>query len=192
MLRDGALYVPALARRSPVPLLVLLHGGGGQARDFDFMSPIAEEFGVALLTLDARHNTWDGVDSPFGPDVRFIDRALRHTFENVAIDASRLALGGLSDGGMYALTVGRINGDLFTHLIAVAPGFVRSPAPPIGKPRIFLAHGTRDNVYSVSGSRMRLLPHLRGAGYDVTYYEFDGPHFITPPVARAALTWLIG
>ena len=32
----------------------------------------------------------------------------------------------------------------------------------------------------------RLLPQLRRAGYDVTYYEFDGPHFITPPL-RAPL-----
>jgi phospholipase/carboxylesterase len=193
MRRDGTLYLPASgASGTPVPLLVLLHGGGGQARDFHFMFPLAEEFGVALLTLDARHNTWDGVDSAFGPDVLFIDAALRYTFERVTIDPSRLALGGLSDGGMYALSVGQINGDLFTHLIAVAPGYVRAPAPPVGKPRIFLAHGTRDNVYSVSGSRMRLLPQLRQAGYDVTYYEFDGPHFMTPPAARAALNWLVG
>jgi len=193
MRRDGTLYVPARAASgNSVPLLVLLHGGGGQARDFDFMFPLADEFGVALLTLDSRHNTWDGVDSPFGPDVLFIDAALRYTFERVAIDPSRLGLGGLSDGGMYALSVGTINGDLFTHLIAVAPGYFRAPAPPVGKPRIFLAHGTRDNVYSVSGSRMRLLPQLRRAGYDVTYYEFDGPHFITPLAARAALKWLVG
>jgi len=54
------------------------------------------------------------------------------------------------------------------------------------------AHGTRDTVYSASGSRNQLLPELRQAGYDVTYFEFDGPHFITPPVARAALKWLTG
>ena len=193
MRRDGTLYLPAkMASGTPVPLLVLLHGGGGQARDFHFMFPIAEEFGIALLTLDARHNTWDGVDSPFGPDVLFIDEALRYTFDHAAIDPSRVALGGLSDGGMYALTVGMINGDLFTHLIAVAPGFILAPAPPVGTPRIFLGHGTRDNVYSVSSSRDRLLPQLRRAGYDVTYYEFDGPHFITPSAARMALRWLTG
>ena len=37
---------------------------------------------------------------------------------------------------------------------------------------------------------MRLLPQLRRAGYDVTYYEFDGPHFMTPSAARSALNWL--
>jgi phospholipase/carboxylesterase len=172
--------------------VVLLHGGGGKARDFDYMFPLAEEFGVALLTLDARHNTWDGVDSPFGPDVEFIDTTLRHTFERVAIDPSRLALGGASDGGMYALSVGRVNGDLFTHLVAIAPGFMVAPAPPVGKPRIFLGHGTRDTVYSVTGSRTRLLPRLRADGYDVTYHEFDGPHWMTPEAARAVLRWFVG
>ena len=155
MRRDGTLYVPTrMAPGTPVPLLVLLRGGGGQARDFDFMFPIVEEFGVTLLTLDARHNTWDGVDSPFGPDVLFIDEALRYTFEHAAIDPSRVALGGLSDGGMYALSIGRINGDLFTHLIAVAPGFMVAPAPPVGAPRVFLdtAPGTRCTARQAAGT----------------------------------------
>jgi len=190
--RDGTLFVPTRAASGrQVPLLVLLHGGGGRADDFRFSFALGEEFGVAILTLDARHNTWDGIDSPFGPDVLFIDEALRHTFERVPVDPARIALGGLSDGGMYALSVGVVNGDLFTHLIAVAPGYIAPPAAPVGRPRIFLAHGTRDNVYSVSGSRNRLLPQLQGAGYEVAYFEFDGPHFITPPAARAALAWLV-
>ena len=193
MLRDGTLYVPTKAASgTPVPLLVMLHGGGGQARDFHFMFPFAEEFGVALLTLAARHNTWDAVDSRIGPDVLFIDEALRYTFERVAIDPSRVGVGGLSDGGMYALSIGRINGDLFTHLIAVAPGYMLALAPPVGSPRVFLAHGTRDGVYSVLGSRSRVLPQLRSAGYDVVYYEFDGPHFLTEPAARVAIEWLVG
>jgi phospholipase/carboxylesterase len=191
-LRDGTLYVPKDAGAGrPVPLLVLLHGGGGAAREFDYVLPIADEFGVALLNLDARHNTWDGVDSPFGPDVQFIDEALRYAFAHVSVDPAHVALGGQSDGGMYALSVGRVNGDVFTHLIAVAPGFMVAPAPAVGSPRIFLAHGTRDTVYSVTGSRTRLLPRLRADGYDVTYYEFDGPHWFTPAAARAALRWFV-
>jgi phospholipase/carboxylesterase len=192
MLRDGTLYVPTRAGSEyPVPLLVLLHGGGGRADDFRFTFPLAEEFGVAILLLDARHNTWDGIDSPFGPDVLFIDAALKHTFERVVIDPQKIALGGVSDGGMYALSVGLVNGDLFTHLIAVAPGYMAPPAPLLGRPRIFLAHGTKDNVYSASGSRNRILPQLKSLDYEVAYYEFDGPHFITPAAAREALLWLL-
>ena len=121
--RDGVLYVPKQAApQRPLPLIVLLHGGGGRAEDFRSMFPMAEEFGVVMLALDSRHNTWDGIDSPFGPDVQFIDAALRYTFERVAIDPGRIAIGGLSDGGSYSLSLGLVNGDLFTHLVAVAPG----------------------------------------------------------------------
>ena len=97
----------------------------------------------------------------------------------------------MSDGGAYALSIGMVNGDLFTHLVAVAPGYFAPPAPPIGRPRIFVAHGTRDNVYSVAGSRLSIVPQLKNAGYDVTYYEFDGPHWVTDDAARNALQWFV-
>ena len=187
--RDGRLIVPSTPVR-PLPLIVLLHGGGGRAEDFRTMLNLADEFGVVMLALDSRHNTWDGIDSPFGPDVSAIDAALQYTFERVAIDPARIALGGLSDGGFYALSLGLVNGDLFTHLVAVAPGYYNPPAPITGKPRIFVAHGTRDNVYNVAGSRQRIVPQLKRAGYDVTYFEFDGPHWVTETAARQALQWL--
>ncbi|MGE0811796.1 MAG: alpha/beta hydrolase [Vicinamibacterales bacterium] len=190
--RDGTLYVPRQADLGrPLPLIVLLHGGGGSADDFREKFPMADAFGVVMLALDARDNTWDGVDSPFGPDVRFIDDALRATFDRVAVDPARLALGGLSDGGFYALSLGIVNGDLFTHLAAVAPGWMAPPAPAVGHPRIFIGHGTRDTVYGVRTSRVRVVPELRRRGYDVTYYEFVGPHWIVPDAARALLRWFL-
>lgn len=190
--RDGVLYVPRQAvPQRPLPLIVLLHGGGGRAADFREVFPLADEFGVVMLAIDSRHNTWDAVDSPFGPDVAAIDAALRYTFERVAIDPRKIALGGLSDGGMYALSLGLVNGDLFTHVVAVAPGYFALPAPPVGQPRVFVAHGSRDNVYSVFGSKHTIVPHLKNGGYDVTYYEFDGPHWVTEDAARHALQWLM-
>ena len=155
------------------------------------MFPLAEEFGVVMLALDSRHNTWDGIDSPFGPDVQFIDAALRYTFERVAIDPGRIALGGLSDGGAYSLSLGLVNGDLFTHLMAVAPGFY---APRRRRPagRGYLsrtAPGTTSTAWPEAGAD--IVPRLKSAGYDVTYYEFDGPHWVTEDAARQALQWLV-
>jgi phospholipase/carboxylesterase len=189
--RDGTLYIPRTAASHAVPLLVLLHGGGGRANYFRFTFPLAEELGVVVLTLDSRDNTWDGIDSPYGPDVVFLDTALRHTFQRVAIDPRRVALGGISDGASYALSLGMANGDLFTHLVAVSPGFIAPPSPPVGRPVIFVAHGTRDNVYSVDGTRRHIVPRLKDSGYDVTYREFDGPHSMLPPTAREVMEWLV-
>lgn len=190
--RDGALYIPRISRsRKSMPLLVWLHEGGGRANSYRYLFPLAEEFGVVILALDARHNTWDGIDSPFGPDVLFIDAALQHTFERVAINPQRIALGGISDGAAYALAIGRVNGDLFTHLVAVAPGRLDPPSMPTGQPQILVAHGTRDNVYNVAGSRRYIVPRLKSVGYDVTYLEFDGPHWLPAPIARLVLKWLV-
>jgi predicted esterase len=190
--RDGLLYIPkAAASRTPVPLFVMLHGGGDRADGMRFLFPAAEELGVVVLAPDARDNTWDGIDSRIGPDVVFIDAALRHTFERVAVDPTRLALGGASDGASYALSLGLANGDLFTHLIAFAPGWIFTPAPAVGQPRIFMAHGTRDRVLPIDLTSRLMVPRLRDAGYHVTYREFDGVHAVPTPIAREALEWLM-
>jgi len=189
--RDGIFYIPENSdAQKPFPLLVWLHGGGGRADSFDYMFPLAQQSGVVILALDARHNTWDGIDSPFGPDVQFIDEALRYIFERVAIDPNRVALGGLSDGGSYALAVGRANGDLFTHLVAFAPGGLNPPSAPVGRPQIFVAHGSRDTVYHISGTRHYIVPRLKSAGYEVTYHEFDGPHWAPAAEVNKMLKWL--
>ncbi len=189
--RDGFLYIPeSVASQPSVPLFVMLHGGGDRARGMRFLFPLAEELGVVILAPDARGNTWDAIDSRIGPDVAFIDAALRYTFQRVAVDPRRLAIGGASDGASYALSLGLANGDLFTHLIAFSPGHISAVAPPSGRPLIFMAHGTRDRVLPINLTSRRILPRLRDAGYTVTYREFDGVHTVPTPVAREALEWL--
>lgn len=191
MWRDGILYVPkAAASHAPLPLFIMLHGGGDRADGMRYVFPAAEELGVVVLVPDARDNTWDGIDSRVGPDVEFIDAALKHTFARVAIDPTRIALGGASDGASYALSLGIPNGDLFTHIVAFAPGWIFNVAPAVGRPRIYVAHGTRDRVLPIDYTSRVMVPRLRDAGYDVTYHEFDGVHAVPPPIAREALEWL--
>src|SRR5262249_55966383 len=123
--RDGFLYIPrSTASRTSMPLFVILHGGGDRADGMRFIFPLAEGLGVVVIAPDARDNTWDGIDSRIGRDVVFIDAALRHTFQRVAVNPQRVAIGGASDGASYALSLGLANGDLFTHLIAFAPGWI--------------------------------------------------------------------
>ncbi len=191
--RDGLLHIPPGYNPSaaqPTPLLVWLHGGGGSARDAKALFPAADEFGVVVLAPDSRHNTWDGIDSPFGPDPRFLETALRYTAQRVNIDPERIVLGGLSDGASYALAIGRSNGELFRHIVAVAPWRLKPPGPIQGQPRILVAHGRDDNVYPEWHSRRFLAPGLSEAGYDVTYYAFDGPHKVTEAAADTIMRWI--
>lgn len=190
--RDGLLHAPPQASAdNPLPLLIWLHGGGGHSRDAKKLFRFADEYGVVVVALDSRHNTWDGIDSTFGPDVRYIERALAHVSQQVSIDPGRIALGGVSDGASYALALGRINGLIFSHIIAASPWRLDIPAQAKGKPRIFVAHGKQDNVYPEWHSRRYLVPSLRKEGYQVTYFAYDGPHWITRVSADALMRWFV-
>lgn len=191
--RDGLLYVPeSYSPDSPAPLFVGLHGAGGRAQNWGGYYERAESRGFILLAPDSRSTTWDLIGAGFGPDVAFLDRALAHTFERCRIDPTRIALGGFSDGATYALSLGRSNGDLFTHLVAYSPGGVSTADPAVGTPKIFVSHGRVDSVIPVTVSRDQIVPFLRDAGYDVTYQEFGGGHEVPAAISEAALDWFQG
>ncbi len=191
--RDGLLYVPeGYTPEVSAPLFIGLHGAGGSADDWASYPARAEARGMIFLAPDSRGSTWDVVRGRFGPDVEFLDRALRHTFERCWIDPERIALGGFSDGASYALSLGVSNGDLFTHLVAYSPGFMRPSDPIVGKPRIYVSHGTQDNVLPVTISRDGIVPTLRNADYDVTYQEFAGGHGVPSEISESALDWFLG
>ena len=189
--RDSYLYVPTTYRVAhPAPLVLLLHGAGGHARQgIDLLRSLADGAGLLLLAPASHDRTWDLlVGSRYGPDLDLIDRALEQTFSRYAVTPERVAIGGFSDGASYALSLGITNGDLFTHVIAFSPGFM-APAGQTGSPRIFVSHGTRDEVLPINRCSRRIVPELEQGGYDVLYREFDGGHTISPKIALEAVGW---
>jgi phospholipase/carboxylesterase len=190
--RDGVLYVPRdFQPGARVPLAVMLHGAGGTADGMRFTFALADEFGVPVLAPDSRGRTWDAILGGFGPDVEFINAALAYAFERMAVDPARIGIGGFSDGASYALSLGVANGDLFTHVLAFSPGFI-ARAGPRGKPRVFISHGTRDEVLPIDRTSRSIVPDLERRGYDVTYREFNGPHTVPADLAREAFGWFTG
>jgi phospholipase/carboxylesterase len=189
--RDGLLIVPKAYRPDrPAPLFVLLHGAGGSARRVStlFTAP-AETAGVILLVPESRDRTWDAIHDRFGPDVDFLDRALNHAFDRCAVDRKKLAIGGFSDGATYGLSIGVASGDLFTTILACSPGFI-VPSTTRGRPRVFISHGTKDQILPIDATSRRIVPDLQNAGYVVKYREFDGPHAVPPAIAQEALAFL--
>ncbi|HEX2051793.1 MAG TPA: phospholipase [Actinomycetota bacterium] len=190
--RDALLYVPrAPGPDEPKPFAVALHGAGGTPeRGIGPLLEHAEDRGLVVLAPKARGRTWDVILGGFGPDVEFVDRALERVFARTAIDPRRVAVEGFSDGASYALSLGLTNGDLFTHVIAFSPGFA-VPGESVGSPRVFVSHGTDDNVLPIDRTSRRLVPRLESGGYDVRYEEFDGRHAVPPRIARAAVEWFL-
>ena len=190
--RDAVLYLPKAATNSPLPLLLFLHGATQSADDmFWYLDSVPDETGVAILAPNARDITWDAINYNFGSDVEFLDRALERVFETVAIDVARIAIGGFSDGATYAISLGRINGDLFKRVAAFSPGFVIDGAAQ-GKPRFFISHGTQDRMLPIDKCGRQVAADLKATGYEVTFREFDGGHGIPVEVMREGLRWVAG
>jgi phospholipase/carboxylesterase len=191
--RDGLLLAPPGLPPQP-PLVVMLHGATGSAEGVTrrlSSTGIPERFRAIVLAPDSRGRTWDAVGGAFGPDVVYLDLALAWTFDRFAIDPARVAIAGFSDGASYALSLGLINGDLFTHIMAFSPGFF-VPGDPHGKPDIFVSHGIGDEILPIDRTSRRLVPRLRDLGYPVDYHEFEGPHTVPAAMTEAAFERLAG
>lgn len=188
--RDAILQLPKSASNSPLPLLLFLHGATQSADDmFGYLDSAPEETGVAILALNSRATTWDAITDSFGPDVDFINRALERVFATVAIDTTRLAVGGFSDGATYAIALGLINGDLFKRVAAFSAGFVMDREVQ-GKPSFFISHGTRDRILPIDSCGRKVAADLKARGYEVIFREFDGRHEIPGDVMREGLRWV--
>lgn len=188
--RDGYLWVPVgYTPATPAPLIVALHGAGQSASYWSAYRTYADTRGFVLLVPESRGTTWDVITSRFGGDVAFIDDALEFAFASCRIDPDRIALAGFSDGATYALSLGVSNGDLFTHLIAYSPGTLHATDPLVGKPPVFISHGTDDPILSYDRTRNDLVPSLQDEGYDVTFESFSGGHTVPAAISQDALDW---
>ncbi|MEE8398383.1 MAG: hypothetical protein V3S89_05215 [Desulfobacterales bacterium] len=191
--RDGILYVPeTYTADTPMPLFIGMHGAGGAGSNWAGYDARAEARGMIVMAPDSRASTWDILRGGYGPDVQFLDQALTYVFGRCNIDPAHVAFGGFSDGASYALSLGISNGDLFSHLIGFSPGLVGRSEPLVGKPQIYISHGTKDTILSAKASRGGVVPALRSAGYDVVYNEFGGGHEVPPAVSDAAMDWFLG
>ena len=190
--RGVILYIPeSYSHEIAMPLLIALHGSGEDSSTWKSYHARAEERGFILLAPDSRSTTWDLINGSYGADLIFLDEALKYVFERCNIDNTHIAFCGFSDGASYVLSLGISNGDLFTHLIGYSPGYLAGKEPVIGKPEIYISHGTEDNIFPVRITRNNIVPALVKSGYDVAYYEFEGGHEVPAAVSEAALDWFL-
>lgn len=192
--RDSYYYVPPQSDPDhALPLILLLHGAGGHSHHgLDLLRHLADDTHLILVAPASTASTWDAIaNRMYGEDVRMLDRALEYMFARHAIDTDHLAIGGFSDGASYALTMGLANGDLFTHVIAFSPGFIAS-IQPVGQPKVFISHGTKDDVLPINPCSRKIVPGLRRMEYEVMYDEFEGGHTIPAEVAQFSVNWFLG
>jgi poly(3-hydroxybutyrate) depolymerase len=151
--RTYYLYAPDTAAQTPRPLVVLLHGSGGNGL---FMlqrwKDVASREGIVLLAPDSLHTDvgWDIHND--GPD--YIHGLITTVAAAHAIDFHRLYLFGQSGGAVYALNLAMLESEYFAAVAFHAGGW-RKPAEyhfsDYAKRKIPIAMyvGDKDEYFSV-------------------------------------------
>jgi polyhydroxybutyrate depolymerase len=165
------LHVPPGSEGSPgLPLLVVLHGGGGSGEQAQAATDLAERgvragFVVAFPDgtgpLRSRLLTWNsggiptyaadhGVD-----DVAFLRSVVADVQKRVAIDPQRVFAAGHSNGGMMCHRLAREAAEVFAG-IAVVAGAMNSTDTEAATPiAVLLVHGTGDDHVRYEGGAPR-------------------------------------
>jgi len=192
-----SLYVPEYYTPDRAwPLVMALHGGSGNGRNFLWSwLRDARSFGAILIAPTAVGNTWalmgEDVDTPS------LMRILGTVQSRWTIDPKRTLLTGMSDGGTFCYVSGLESTSPFTHLAPVAATFHPLMAEMADAERlrglpIFLVHGRLDWMFPVQVAR-QTRGLLSTAGADVTYRELDDlSHTYPREINAEILKWLNG
>jgi phospholipase/carboxylesterase len=194
-------YLPKGRTAAPSPVLVALHGAGGQAADvLTAFREAADANGIVLLIPQSAKGSWDMVEDlksrlglemnvqpRYGKDLKVIDTALADLFTKVAVDPARVGIMGFSDGATYALSVGTANPQLFKRVIAFSPGpaFLGKSAPD---QYVFISHGEDDRVLPYATARGHA-SKLRVKHVPVEFEKFSGGHEVPKAIKEKAMAF---
>ena len=177
---------------TPAPLIVLLHGAGGNAREFlDQFKRTADERRVILLSVQSNGRTW-AVRKPNEreADVVNIKAAIHELSGKTSVDAKRTTVMGFSDGASYALSVGMAYPAVFRTIVAFSPGYAFAPSRLDTDQRIFIAHSRRDPILPAENTR-EMVKGLEAAGFNPDVRWFNGGHEIDPALKDAAFDFAL-
>lgn len=166
--RTYRLYVPpGIAAGPPVPLVLVLHGGGGAGVSMVGLTrasfhALADRAGAVIVYPDALNNNWnDGRDdfrskshSANIDDVGFLRALVANVASRFPIDTSRIYATGASNGGMMSFRLACEAADMFAAVAPVIGSLPASlagsckPAQPIG---VVMMNGTEDRLVPYEG-----------------------------------------
>ena len=197
-------YLPKGLTAAPAPLLVALHGAGGEAAEvLAAFRADADANHFILVLPQSKGPTWDmiedlqsrlgvemNVQPRYGKDLKALDLALADLFARVAVDPARVGIMGFSDGATYAVSVGTANPQLFHTVIAYSPG----PAFPTrfdATQRIFISHAEEDPVLPYSTTR-GMVAKMRVKKMPVMFESFHGGHEVPKAIHAKAIAYFMG
>jgi polyhydroxybutyrate depolymerase len=167
--RRYLLHVPAReSTAAALPLLVVLHGGGGnaaQARATMGFDAVADREGFAVVWADGtgplrgRLLTWNSGGIPVYAqdqrvdDVGFLKAVVADVCKRVVIDPDRVYATGHSNGGMMCHRLAREAADVFAAIAPVAGAMNFTGADPVMPISVLMIHGSDDEHVLYDGGR---------------------------------------
>jgi len=190
-----SLYVPEYYQPERAwPFVMALHGGAGNGRGFLWSwLRDARAYGAILAAPTSVGETW-ALQGP-DPDSPNLVRILHDVRARWNLDAERLLLTGMSDGGTFSYVSGLEAGSPFTHLAPACAAFhpmlaAFADADRVRGLPIHITHGVLDWMFSVDQAR-EAEATLSAAGARVTYREIaDLPHCYPREVNPPVLAWM--
>lgn len=179
--REYRLVVPRTVDLSkPVPLVVAFHGMLIDSKDlmplYTKLNETAEKHKFIIVYPEAVGKSWGIAPDKVKNDLAFFDALLAKLSADYKIDADRVYVVGMSNGGYFAHLVGK---ERSTTVAAVA-----SHSGPLGlqtllgvkaerKFPVLIIHGDQDKLFPASWARENRDKYKK-EGHDVQYVEVAG------------------
>jgi phospholipase/carboxylesterase len=192
--------------RYPYPLLVFLHGQGGNEEQILRLAPRLSRRNYICIGLRGPQALGDRSDGgpAFGwgadrcPDALvedYVFRAVEQTRRNYHVHSERIYLAGICEGATLAYRLGLNYPDRFAGVISLNGLMPRRGGPLLRLPevrqlRVFIGHGFANAVAPLGLARddFRL---LYSAGLAVEIHTYPSNHRLHPDMLRDLNRWII-
>ncbi|MEM7352458.1 MAG: PHB depolymerase family esterase [Acidobacteriota bacterium] len=167
----------------PMPLVVMLHGSGGQAgRLADLWRESAAKIGAVLVTPEGFEPRGKGFRwSEPERTTRRVLHAIDYAAERFPIDRQRVIVGGFSQGASMALFSSVLQAGTFAGVIAIGAcseeGFGLGQGPASRPLPIYIGIGSEDRAHPHCRPMAK---RYRDAGFDVKLRVYQGYGHVFP------------
>jgi polyhydroxybutyrate depolymerase len=140
------------------PLIVALHGGGGNGAQLARTSGLLEAAaarGASIVFPDGLDNNWgDGRGRGSVNDIAFLESIAAALVSRGAVDPSRVSVTGISNGGMMSLVLA-CQSDGFRAAAAIVASLPEGTACRLRRPKaLLLMNGTADRIVPYDGGNV--------------------------------------
>lgn len=163
IVRSYLVHVPARKASQALPLVLVLHGGGGNGagmRSLTGTDSSADTAGFIAVYPDGMRKNWsDGrgtTDSEKAGvnDVAFLSSLVGKLSSELNTDPKRIYATGISNGGFMSVRLACDASSVFVAVVATIPENVRANCKPSRAVPFMLIHGTADKIVPESGGTM--------------------------------------